>query len=197
MNYSEMDIDEDTPSPKRPVKKPRVSLTGPSADRINAQNIINSTPGTPNLVVSLEQDRQKKRFFRKDPLKVKPAHCKTASSVRNEEQKENLDDQQQPQTEPNDEDKSDEEKNDQKKTNADEDVKPKGVFNTTKHSLVKHKTVRYFKCPMCGIHKTTVLKLNDHFKRGHSPLKCDKCNFTFHTPSSLEVLKKTSWLYRV
>ena len=31
----------------------------------------------------------------------------------------------------------------------------------------------------------TVLKLNDHFKRCHPPLKCDKCDSSFHTPSSL------------
>ena len=141
VNYSEMDIDEDAPSPKRPEKKPRVSLTGPSVDRINAQNIIILTPGTPKPVVSPEQDRLKKRFFRKDLLKVKPAHRKTALTVKNEDQKENLDDQQQPQTEPNDEDKNNENKNNQQKTNVDGDVKPKGVFNTTKHSLVKHKTV--------------------------------------------------------
>ena len=48
--------------------------------------------------------------------------------------------------------------------------KPKGAFKTTKHSLVKRKIPRYFRCPVCYINKTTVLKLNTHFKLRHPPL---------------------------
>ena len=175
-----MDINDDIPSPKRPVKKPRVSATGPSADRINTQNIISSTPGTPKPILSPEQDRGRKRFFRKDPWKVKPAHRQSNILNLKLEQTENQEDQPLPQPPivPNDE-------NNNTKKKSDEHVKPKGVFNTTKHGLVKHKTVRYFKCPICGIHKTMVLKLNDHFKRRHPPLKCDKCDSSFHTLSSL------------
>ena len=149
VNYSEMDINDDTSSPKRPVKKPRVSATGPSADRINAQNIISLTPGTPNPILSPKQDRRRKRFFQKDPRKLKSAHRKIVTPNLKLEQMENQEDQPQILIVPNDQDTN-------KIKKSDEDVKPKGVFNTTKHSLVKHKTVRYFKCPICGIHSAEV-----------------------------------------
>ena len=33
-------------------------------------------------------------------------------------------------------------------------VTPKGKFATTEHSLKKHKPIRYFRCPSCGMHKS-------------------------------------------
>ena len=63
--------------------------------------------------------------------------------------------------------------------------KPKGKLVTTDHTLQKFKKDRYFRCPVCFIHKTTTFKLNEHYKRRHPPLKCEHCPMTFVTPSGL------------
>ena len=42
--------------------------------------------------------------------------------------------------------------------------KPTGTFETKKHALIKCKPIRYFRYPICKIHKTTVFKLSQHFK---------------------------------
>ena len=61
----------------------------------------------------------------------------------------------------------------------------KGVFKTTKHGIVKHKSTCYFLCPVCSIHKTTTSKLNVHYRNRHKPLTCPNCSLVFNTPSAL------------
>ena len=74
VNYVEMDNNGDPPSPKKPQKKIPVPPSGPSADRVKAQNIIVQTPGIKHPVQSPQIDRGKKQFVRKDPSSVKPPH---------------------------------------------------------------------------------------------------------------------------
>ena len=158
-----------------------MSASGPSANRIMAQRIISAMPRMPHPVKSPNLDRKVKKFVSKDPNKTKPTQRK--KSILDNMETDNapnlpLDEQ------------SDEENKLLKENNTDvgqdtDKGNPKEKFSTTKHVLVKHKLVRYFKCPVCDIHKTVVLKLNDHFKRRHPPLKCKDCNAVFHTQSSL------------
>ena len=70
VNYANLDDNSDEDSPKRINKKPKVS-SGPSSDRIAAQNIIKSTPGTPMPIISPEKDRSGCKFRTKDPSKSK------------------------------------------------------------------------------------------------------------------------------
>ena len=66
-----------------------------------------------------------------------------------------------------------------------------GKFQTEEHGIWKFKVQCYFKCPVCGIHKTSTMKLNAHFKRWHEALKCAKCDKVFSTPSGLDRHKYT------
>ena len=66
-----------------------------------------------------------------------------------------------------------------------ENVTPKGSFATENHGLKKYKPDRWFKCLVCGIHKGTTHRLNDHYKRRHKPLQCENCEMVFNTPSGL------------
>ena len=145
INYAQFNVNDDEVSPTRPIKKPKVS-SGPSADRMAAQRIIKSTPGTSMGNQSPEEDRVQKRFVTKNPKNTKP-------NRRNK----------QPKTEPV--------PVAAQPTDDDLDLgpgpmpepKPKGTFATTEHKLVKHKPIRYFKCPVCGMHKSSVLKFERSF----------------------------------
>ena len=156
-------------------------LSYPSADRVAAQKFISGIKGGPMPQQSPEEDRQhqcKCHFQTKNPERVKLPHRKcnirTRSSTLKQHDTDDIDDQTGASPSP-----------------LASPLKPKGRFKTTSHVLVKHKPVRYFKCPIFGMHKSTVMKLNAHFKRRHPPRPCDKCEAVFHTPSSLSHLKYT------
>ena len=172
MDYSKMDLVSDTDSPKRRKRKPPVP-SYPSADRQAAQKLISGTKGEPMPFQSPETDR-KRRFYTKNPERAKPTHRRSTIRTRSKSAQDidTIDDNTDETTPPPMPVPSD-------------PVKSKGTFNTTSHVLAKHTTIRYFKCPVCGMHKTTILKLNTHFKRRHPPMSCEKCAAVFHTPSSL------------
>ena len=168
VNYANLDDDSDDVSPPRTAKKPKVS-SEPSADRIATQRRINKTPGVPMPIISPDSDRGRlqKRFSRKDPSTSKPVH-RNKRQIADPPIPDNTTPTTPTPTPPPSPDKP----------------KPKGKFSTTEHKLIKHKPTRFFKCPICGMHKSTVSKLNAHFKRRHPPLKCNDCDQVFHTPSS-------------
>ncbi|MCG8620578.1 MAG: hypothetical protein MJE68_01085, partial [Proteobacteria bacterium] len=157
----------DEPEKKKPVRKPKVTKE-PSKDRIAAQQMI-ETSEKPKHRPPKPDISKGRRFFRKDPSKTKPVHRRPVSTV----------------TEKDDPPKNPDVKPGTSNVTDLESSPPKGQFKTKEHGLKKHKEVRYFRCPKCGIHKTTVMKLNDHYKRRHPLLKCDKCTMSFCTPSGL------------
>ena len=122
----------------------------------------------------LPENDRKCRFHTKNPERVKPPCCRSPIKTRSNSIKEEDDTSEHPDEAPL-----------PPSLPATDPAKLKGTFNTTSHVLVKHKPVHYFKCPICGMHKSTILKLNAHFKRRHPPMLCEKCEAVFHTPSSL------------
>ena len=166
MNYSDLlKSDSDTDIPKEKKNKCLTLVpTSPTSARIVAQGVKSEPPKNRHPVPLLPPN---KHFHRKDPSKAKPIsrgnqQCTSSNEVPDSEPALDID----PPT-PNDNN------NQNKPVNL--EVKPEGVFKTTKHGIKKHKDKRYFKCPSCGIHKSSTSKLNDHYKRHHEPLKCSKC----------------------
>ena len=146
--------------------------TTPSSSRIAAQEGIRRRDlpkGKPSTLIIPSH-----RFTTKDPSHSTPVHrrkpkveltseTETVTPVPNEP--------------PNDE--------------PSEESTPKGSFVTESHGLKKYKPERWFKWPVCGIHKGTTHRLNDHYKRHHKPLQCDNCEMVFNTPSGLSRHKYT------
>ena len=63
----------------------------------------------------------------------------------------------------------------------------KGVLKTKTYGLKKKPdSKRTFKCPACDTWKSSVQRLNDHYKRRHPPQMCGICGRTFTFPSSLQ-----------
>ena len=60
----------------------------------------------------------------------------------------------------------------------------KKYFSTKTCGIKKTKKIRTYKCPGCGIRKTSLLSLNDHYRRHHKRVKCSICGKIFNTPSS-------------
>ena len=62
----------------------------------------------------------------------------------------------------------------------------KGTLKTKTYKLKKKAdSNRSFKCPACETWKSTVQRLNAHYKRRHPPQMCGICGRTFDLPSSL------------
>ena len=160
VNYSSLlnDRETDPPSPKREKPKPSVPKE-PSKERIAAQQQIieNDFPkGRPPRPQIV-----RKTFATKDPSRSKPSHRRDIKTEVQTAQK------------------------DLTNTEPIPSNTLRGAFETVDHRLKKYKQERYFKCPVCDIHKGTTSRLNDHFKRRHPPLSCDECTQTFSTPSGL------------
>ena len=170
VNYADMiSSDQDSSSPKRPKKHPHVS-SAPSSSRIAAQDEIRhrdlpkGKPSTPVVPAH--------RFTMKDPSRSTPVHRRK------------------PKVEPPSNPDPDTftlvpDEQDEHEANPQDSVTPKGSFAMENHGLKKYKPDRWFKCPVCGIHKGTMHRLNDHYKRRHKPLQCEKCEMVFNTPSGL------------
>ena len=165
VNYADMiGSDQDSSSPKRPKKHPRVS-SAPSSSRMAAQdeihrrNLPKGKPSTPVVPAC--------KFTTKDPSHSIPVHQRNLKV----EPPSDLDT---VMPIPDEHDEPEE-----------EPVTPKGSFATENHGLKKYKPDRWFKCPICGIHKGTTHRLNNHYKRRHKPLQCEHCEMVFNTPSGL------------
>ena len=172
VNYADMiGSDQESYSPKRPKKHPRVSTT-PSSSRMAAQEEIRHRDlptGKPSTLII-----PARRFTTKDPSRSTPVH------------------QRKPKVEPSSDTETvtpvpDKQPDEEPPGN----VTPKGSFAIENHGLKKYKPERWFKCPVCGIHKGTTHRLNDHYKRRHKPLQCDDCEMVFNTPSGLSHQKYT------
>ena len=61
---------------------------------------------------------------------------------------------------------------------------PKKVFTTRTCGIKRTKKSRMYKCPKCGIKKTSLHSLNEHYQRRHRKVKCNVCGQSFNTPSS-------------
>ena len=62
--------------------------------------------------------------------------------------------------------------------------KKKRVFTTVTRGIKITKRSRMYTCPKCGIKKTSVQLINEHYKRRHDRVTCKKCDKTFATPNS-------------
>ena len=65
-------------------------------------------------------------------------------------------------------------------------TKPKKVvtFETVTHGIKITKKSRMYKCPVCGIKKTSIQSINEHYRRQHKKVRCNICNKQFNNPSS-------------
>ena len=65
-------------------------------------------------------------------------------------------------------------------------TKPKKVvtFETVMHGIKITKKTRMYKCPVCGIKKTSIQSINKHYQRRHKKVQCNICNKQFNNPSS-------------
>ena len=65
-------------------------------------------------------------------------------------------------------------------------TKPKKVvtFETVTHGIKITKKSRMYKCPVCGIKKTSIQSINEHYHRWHKKVQCKICNKQFNNPSS-------------
>ena len=145
VNYADIiGSDQDSSLPKRPKKHPRVS-SAPSSSRIAAQDEIHrrdlpkGKPSTPVVPAC--------KFTTKDPSRSIPVHWRNLK-VKPPSDLDTV------MPIPDEHDEPEEEL-----------VTPKGSFATENHGLKKYKPDRWFKCPVCGIHKGTTHRLNDHYKR--------------------------------
>ena len=158
------DEDDQEDFPKKKPKVARVSTT-PSKARLAVQHAKSQHPKNkiPVPVVS-----SGKNFVSKNPNKI-PVHRRCLKPEQDSKAEPQSEIPSPPPPPPDD-----------------SGVKSKGVFHTTEHGIKISKKVRYFRCPECGIHKDSTHKLNDHYKRRHKPIECEKCNQIFHTPSGYD-----------
>ena len=62
----------------------------------------------------------------------------------------------------------------------------KGLFKTKTHALKKKPdSKRKYRCPVCGVVKSSVQMVNEHHKRRHKPQICRICGKSFTLASSL------------
>ena len=183
-------------SPKKPKRKHTV-LSSLSSSRIASQS---NKSGVPTNTVPVPLLPANKRFRRKDPGRMPPIHRKCYQQL----------DQSQPDQESmpdpvdNDSDsglpskpeskepkastsntKSDPSPDNNNRSTGEGAVFPKGAFKTTQHGIKITKKIRYFKCPECGIHKKSTMGLNEHYKRQHKAIQCEKCDMIY-TPSGYD-----------
>ena len=139
----------------------------PSKDRIAAQDqIINK--GLPKHRPAKPDIHARKRFFRKDPNHLKPPHRKWYAKTGMEEAPDTTkDDTYDGETEIDEAAADlavDDTEHEQPKIEPGQ--QPKGSFRTESHGLPKkRKPECFFKCSVCGMHKSTTKRLNAHFKR--------------------------------
>ena len=62
--------------------------------------------------------------------------------------------------------------------------KKKRVFTTVTCGIKITKCSHMYTCPKCGIKKTSVQSINEHYKHRYDRVKCKKCDKTFATPNS-------------
>ena len=185
VNYAEL-LSAGSDRKKRIVSKPKV-WSEPSKDRIAAQDqIVNK--GLPKHRPAKPDIKSRKHFFCKDPNRLKPPHRKRYAKTDMEEVPDpTKDDTYGGETEI-DEAVVDVAVDDteQEQPKVEPGQQPKGSFWTESHGLPKkRKPEHFFKCSVCGTHKSTTKRFNVHFKRRHLPIPCDKCNMRFNTPSGL------------
>ena len=137
-------------APKRPRKVKPVP-SEPSNVQIAAQGVMSEPPKEKHPVPLLPRN---KCFHCKDPANVKPVKRNKTKIL-----------------DPIDGDDDDtvdlSVSSNQQAVNppTEAEQKGKGEFKTMEHGIKIQKEERYFLCPVCNIHKASMQRLNDHFKR--------------------------------
>ena len=60
----------------------------------------------------------------------------------------------------------------------------KRIFRTVTRGIKITKRHRMYTCPQCGIKKTSIQSINEHYKGRHEEVSCKICNKTFATPNT-------------
>ena len=181
-------IDDPNWPRKKPVKKSTRPCNKPSQSRIKAQKIIEANNKhrkrkdyTPMQILPLPEATTSKNVSTAPSLSIaKPPDMENAPIQGQGEHEEPS------HCSP---------KEDSKKSSDTDDtiiyepppckkLKKISAFETVTHGIKLTKKTRMYKCPVCGIKKTSVQSINKHFRRRHKMVTCKKCGKQFNNPGS-------------